>query len=128
MSGPIETARAAWGEDLPDWVLCLARECEARSQSQVAAVLGRSAALVSQVIRKKYTARMDAIEDLVRGHFMNGKVECPSLGLIPTHECREWRIKSRRAGTSNMLRVRMYRACNHCPRNQTSKTEGDSNV
>lgn len=124
MSGPVEIARAAWGEGLPDWVLCLARECASRSQRLVADDLGRSAALVSQVLRNKYSGSMSAVEELVRGHFMDGTIECPALGLIRSHECQGWRAKSRRAGTSNMLRVQMYRACNHCPRNQKDKADG----
>lgn len=56
MSGPVETAAKAWGDAMPDWVAALARECAATSQNKVAARLGRSAALVSQVLRNNYKA------------------------------------------------------------------------
>lgn len=124
MSGPVEVARSAWGADAPEWIIRLARECAARSQRQVADEIGRSAALVSQVLRGKYTGDMVAVEDLVRGHFMAGTIECPALGLIRAHECQDWRAKARRAASNNMLRVRMYRACNHCPRNRKGEPNG----
>ena len=49
-----ETARAAWGAAIPDWIETLARECDLTSQNQVARRLGRSASLVSNVLRNKY--------------------------------------------------------------------------
>ena len=63
-------------------------------------------------------------EDCVRGVFMNGTVECPALGSIPSNECHDWRKKSRQFGNANMLRVRMFRACNHCPRNMKEAKDG----
>lgn len=117
MSSPIEIIETSWPEPVPDWVRVLATECAAASQNQVATRLGRSAALISQVLRNKYRGDMAAVEELVRGKFMNATIACPALGDIPSHECQGWRAKSRTVGTANSLRVRMYRACNKCPRN-----------
>lgn len=116
MSGPVEIAREAWGDDLPDWVAALARECAATSQSKVAARLGRSAALVSQVLRRKYAADLAGVEQVFRGVFEHLTVECPSLGTIPANVCRDWQLKAVRFVNVNSERVRMYRACNSCPR------------
>lgn len=116
MSGPVEIAREAWGEDLPDWVAALARECAATSQNKVAARLGRSAALVSQVLRRKYAADLAGVEQVFRGVFEHLTVECPSLGTIPANVCRDWQLKAARFVNVNSERVRMYRACNSCPR------------
>ena len=82
----LENARAAWGDELPEWVAQLASECETTSQNRVAGRLGRSAAVVSQVIRRKYPGDMGAVEQLVRGVFLNGTLECPELGVLPSHE------------------------------------------
>lgn len=117
MSDPMTTVRAAWGAEVPDWVVCLANECAASSQRRVAARLERSGALVNQVLKNKYEGDLSAVEDRVRGVFMNATVDCPALGAIPANVCQDWRAKARRFGNANMLRVRMFRACTHCPRN-----------
>lgn len=117
MSGPMDIARGAWGAALPDWVERLARECAEASQVSVAAAIGRSPALVSQVLRRKYPGDLGAVEEAVRGAFMGAQVTCPALGPIATHECQDWQRKARRFVNVNALRVRMYRACHHCPRN-----------
>ncbi len=116
MSGPVEIARAAWGDAMPDWVAALARECAATSQNRVAARMGRSAALVSQVLRNKYAADLVGVEQVFRGVFENLTVECPSLGTIPANVCRDWQRKAGRFVNVNSERVRMYRACHACPR------------
>lgn len=116
MSDPINIARAAWGADIPDWVQRLAQECASSSQNKVAVHLGRSAALVSNVLRGKYKGDMGAVEDVVRGRFMRATVLCPALGEISTATCRDWMALSRSYGNETSERVRMYRACRACPR------------
>lgn len=123
MSGPVDVARAAWGDALPDWVERLALQCAASSQNKVAKRLGRSGALVSQVLRNKYPGDLAKIEELFRGHFMAETVRCPELGTLPLHECHDWMAKARHFQSTNTLRVRMYRACKRCPR--FTKGEGD---
>ncbi|WP_413874136.1 hypothetical protein [Albidovulum sp.] len=117
MSAPVEKARAAWGPAIPEWVEALAVECGATSQNRVAAAIGRSASLVSLVLANRYAGDLAAVEELFNGVFRAARVECPALGTIPANECRRWREKSRRFVNVNALRVRMYRACAHCPRN-----------
>lgn len=116
MSAPVETARQHWGTELPDWVEVLAGACQRTSQTRVAALIDRSPAVVSQVLRRKYPGDMAALEDLVRGALMAGTVACPALGNLPSNECRGWMAKARSFGNTNALRVRMYRACRACPR------------
>lgn len=118
MSGPLDIARAAWGEDLPDWVETLAIECGKTSQSRVAKKLGRSASLVSQVLNRKYGGELTAIEERFRGVFDHCTLACPALGTMPLQDCQDWRAKARVFQTGNPLRVRMYRACLSCPRNR----------
>lgn len=116
MRGSLEIARDHWGMDMPDWVEALARACAASSQNKVAAKLDRSASLVSNVLRNRYSGNMRAFEELVRGVYLAETVACPALGALPLHECSAWRAKARSFRNTNTLRVRMYRACHTCPR------------
>lgn len=111
----IETAREAWGAELPDWVEVLALECDRTSQNKAAQRIGYAAAAVSTILRRKYGARTDAIEDTVRGCLMRETLACPALGDIGRDECRKWRRKAGAFQNVNSKHVMMYRACNHCP-------------
>ncbi len=112
----LNTARLAWGEDLPDWVEALAIECGRTSQSAVAKALQRSAAFVNQVLARKYTADTARIEERVRGTFLNAVLICPALGELPLQDCQDWRGKAGHFALGNPMRTRMFRACNRCPR------------
>lgn len=118
MSDLLESVREAWEGQQPDWIEALARACAAASQAKVAKELGRSGALVSQVLRARYPGDLAAVEDLVRGRYMNGTVPCPAQGELPTHLCRLWRDRSRTFSGHNAEWVRMHRACTRCPRNR----------
>ena len=124
---PMDVAREAWGDELPDWVAALASECALTSQSKVAARLDRSAAVISQVLRRSYGAAMDRIEERVRGVLMNSSVACPGLGQIPMQACQDWRAKAGTFAVGNPTRLRMYHACNRCPRMKTEvKNDADT--
>lgn len=116
MKGPVAIARASWGTAMPDWVSLLAEKCEASSQNRVARELGRSASLVSAVLRAKYLGDYAAVADVVRGVYACATVDCPQLGTIPANACQDWRLKARSFASVNSLRVDMYRACHRCPR------------
>lgn len=115
---PLQVAEEAWGPDMPDWVRALAVECmrPGATQRAVAEKLGRTGAVVTQVLRRTYGAAYDRIEERVRGVFMDGRVECPSLGEVALQECQDWREKARVFSAGNPLRSRMFRACRACPR------------
>lgn len=117
MMGPVETASKAWGADIPEWVERLAFECGATSQNKVAKRIKRSAAMVSQVLHRKYPGDLSAVEELVKGVFMAEIIDCPAMGNIPANECQDWRLKSHQFINVNATRVRMFRACNRCDRN-----------
>lgn len=123
MSGPLDTARAAWGNAIPDWIEILAVECGRTSQRVVSEKLGRSTAVISQVLSKKYPADMKRIEERVRGVFLDAVVPCPAMGEMPLQTCQDWREKARTFALGNPTRVLMYRACNTCPRNQKEASE-----
>ena len=102
------------GEERPDWVVELARQCELSSQRKVARRLGVSAAVVSQVLKEKYPGDLAGVEARVRGAFMASVVDCPVLGELPSDQCQAWQRKPFAA--TNPLRVQVYRACRDgCP-------------
>lgn len=125
MSGALtalEKTQAAWGGDLPDWlvILCQAIDQPGQSQAKVAAVIGYSPSAVSCVLANRYRAPLGGIEQAVRGRLMGARVDCPGLGeLITTADCLEWQGKQ--VSTSNPLCVRMRRACRDCPNSRRAK-------
>lgn len=115
---PLIKAREAWGAALPGWVEVLAVECGRSSANKVAKVLDYTPAVISQVLGNKYPASTDRLEERVRGIFLDAKVACPARGDMPLQECQDWRDKAPRFVLGNPERVRMYRACNKCPRHK----------
>jgi hypothetical protein len=120
-AGPLDVARAAWGDPLPEWIETLALACAQTSQAQVAKQLDRSAALISQLLRNKYPGDVVGLRERVMGVFMDGRVACPSLGEIAAQVCQDHRARSGTMELGNPLRRRMFRACNACPRNPKTK-------
>ena len=74
------TARAAYGRALPDWIEVLALQCGRSSQRAVAEALGRSTAVVSQVLSNKYTADKTRIEERGARHLSERHAGLPRLG------------------------------------------------
>lgn len=104
-------ALAAWGETLPNWVRELAVQCDqAASMNKVAGRLGlRSKAVVSLIVRNKWTNDTARIEEAVRQAYLAGTVICPVLGEIALAECEA--NQARPFSAANNMRVRLYRAC-----------------
>lgn len=115
MTSPIDTAKAAWGDPLPDWIEVLATQCDETSQAKVANRIGYSGGMVSQLLRKRYKGNLAAVEKAVRGAWMGAKVACPVMGDLPTDACLAWQKKAKRFVPSNRHRARMYQACRSCP-------------
>jgi hypothetical protein len=110
----VAKARAAWGDAQPDWVAIVAEEANRTSVKAVADRIGRSSALVSNVIANKYPGDMAAVEELVRGALMGATVACPVLGEIGLLQCLAEQGKPFSATSS--VRSRLYRACRGgCP-------------
>lgn len=111
----VEIVRESWGNGVPDWVEVLAKACDRSSQNAVAKQLDRSAALVSHVLRARYTGNMAAVEEIVRGALMAETVPCPVLGDIGKQVCAGWRKRARSFSSTNSQTITMYRACHGCP-------------
>lgn len=116
MNKKLLIAQGVWGNGLPDWISVLATECDRASQSQVAKRLNISAAAVSQVISRTYSANLENIEKRVRDVFMNAPVQCPALAQqISSETCLNWRLKSSTKAGSDPFSINMDRACRSCP-------------
>lgn len=116
-------ARMSWGDDIPDWVLGLARECDRSSQNKVAKRMGYSAAALSSIIGNRYKADLEKIESVYRGVFENAHVSCPELGEVRLDVCRDWQKKARNFYAANSQRVRMFHACKGCPLFRTASEQ-----
>lgn len=106
----LNRAETSWGEALPDWVRFLAEQCDATNQKIVAARICYSPALVNRVLGNKYSeGDLSAVEQAVKGAYLNAKVDCPVLGELAAHVCLE---KQRQPyAATNAIRVRLYREC-----------------
>jgi len=116
-------AQDAWGDDLPEWIAVLVRECDCSSQNKVANRLNLSAATVSQVIRKCYLGSYDNVLERVQEIYLNDDVECPPLGLITSEVCLFWRDEVRNGTSIDPMRTLLTRFCRKCPRNVPKSTK-----
>lgn len=93
----------------PAWLLTLREQVADKGQRAVAKEVGYSAAVVSQVLNKKYGGDMSQVERRVRGAYMGETVFCPVLGEVSVNRCLE--IQKQPFASTNPQRVRLYRAC-----------------
>lgn len=117
MTSRMQKAQAAWGH-VPEWVAAIVDECDMPSASQntVSRKLGYSSAVISQVLANRYPGDLDRVEGIVRKNLMKAKVICPAIGEITEIACDQWRDVADNLTSSSPTRVRMFRACNSCPR------------
>jgi hypothetical protein len=113
----MDMARDEWGT-LPDWVQALIEACDASgsSQNKVAKRLGFSAPVISQVLRNEYRGNMHNVEKRVRAIFAPDVVVCPALGTISSADCLDWQDAAAELKSSTPHAVRMFCACQNCPR------------
>lgn len=107
----VDRAVAAWPE-APEWLLTLARECDASSVRRVAADLDVSAALVSRALNNRYHAPLVFLQQKVEGCCFGKDILCPVLGTITGKQCFEER--SRPFSSVNPIRVQLARTCPYC--------------
>ena len=80
------------------------------SQSQIAARLDCSGALVSQVLNGKYAEhRVGTFKEKFEGAFMGYCVECPVVGELARDKCVAF--QNRDFCATNPTRVQLYHAC-----------------
>jgi len=116
-------AARAWGANPPDWIAVLARECDAKTQTQVGLELACSPSAVNAVLARRYPGRLDRFEQKVRGRYMKATLECPVLGEIATHECLANQVQAKRFKATNPLRRELFVACKTCPNREKPKED-----
>ena len=126
MSDRMAIAEEFWDE-IPDWLGALIDACDqpGASQVKVAQRLGRSSGVISEVLRNRYKGDMADFEERVRSVYCASEVTCPALGTITSEDCLMWRDQASDLKTGPMF-VRMYRACNDCPRFAPTQEEADN--
>ena len=93
-----------------DWHQELKRVAKKLSQSQIAARLDCSGALVSQVLNGKYAEhRVVTFREKFEGAFMGYCVECPVVGELARDKCVAF--QNRDFCATNPTRVQLYHAC-----------------
>jgi len=115
----LNTAKAAWTDLMPEWVITLAAECDSTSQAKTAKRIGFSPAVVSLVLQNKYRGNLNNVEKAVRLALMAGTVICPILGEISEADCA--RNQAQPFTSTNSMRVRLYKACRKCEHNETQE-------
>ncbi|RZF83736.1 transcriptional regulator [Pseudoalteromonas sp. CO325X] len=103
-----------------NWLEVLQQEVDTHGLSRVAQKLNMSKATVSQVLKGKYNASTQTIEQKVNGAFMAKEVCCPIIGDIPINVCLDH--QSRKFAATNHIRVQLYKACRgDCPHSRIGK-------
>ena len=111
----IQTVLECWGSGAPEWVNVLASYCDQNSQAQAAHKIGRSASLVNQVLKKRYTGNLSAVQSRVEAAFIDGDVKCPVLGSLSGKKCLNYQSKPYNGG--NHISISLFRSCRKCPHN-----------
>ena len=121
----VATATAAWGEDLPTWVLVLARACDADSQNKAAHKVKYSHAVINQVLKNTYNGDLNKVQKAVEGAYLDTTVDCPGFNQdIPTNRCIAEQRKPLR--TTSPALIKLWRACNGgCEHFINKKGSGD---
>ena len=108
-----DAAHKAWHGAPQDWIVILAEQCDLQGQANVAKRIGMSTSTINEVVRNKYTGRVDNVAAKVRGAFMGATVDCPVLGELATDVC--LKNQKRPFSAANPIRVSLHRACPTCP-------------
>ena len=120
----LEKARAAWGEQPPEWIVVLAEACNAGTQKAVGERIGYSGSTVSQLLSNSYPGDVGYIEQLVRGALMSETVLCPRLKEISRDICLGWQRRPFSTASGNA--VRMFQACRSgCPHSLIKENSND---
>lgn len=90
------------------WLEMLRLQVREKGQRAVAAEIGKSTAVISQVCNEKYPGDMAGIQALVESIYLDKSVLCPVLGHIPWHQCQQ---HQKNHYTGNPQKLRLYRAC-----------------
>jgi len=114
-----QKARAAWGAELPLWILRLARACDSTSQADVARKIELSTAYVSHAINRTDHRSYDPVKQSFELAFNPQPINCPTMGDIDYSACKA--AYTRPFSAANSRRVQQYKACITCSNNRSKK-------
>ncbi len=107
MHDAVATVRQAWGDDAPEWVLDLARECDRTSQRKAGQLIGYTCGTVNQVLKNR--RKHDGLQAVAAAVHKALRASCPVLGDISRDEYLGHRAAL--FNNSNHQRIRLYKAC-----------------
>lgn len=101
---------------MTDWLGILKNHVEQKGSQVVIRELDISATTLSLVLRNKYQASTERIEQRVMAIYgTNGKVNCPVLGEIEPSRCIDHYQRAQAIRTpGNPATIRLYMACRKC--------------
>lgn len=107
--------RSAWREPA-DWLLTLARHCDATSQNQVAKRIGLSSGTISRLIQNRYAGDFEEMRRIVLAKLVDDMVECLAFGAdIRAAQCHDYRRGNRIHDSA--WRALLADTCPVCPHN-----------
>lgn len=83
------------------------------SQTKVADELGVSSAVISTLLKDKYTGNVPLMEQRIRGQYMAETVRCPVQGTLSKRSCLD--NQALPMAFTNPVRAALGRACKTCP-------------
>jgi len=102
------------------WIDILRQQCKTRSQKWAGEQIGYSASVVNQILKGTYKGDISAVEQAVKGAFMNETVDCPVMGEMASHVCLE--NQKQPFSSINPMRVKLFKACRSCRYSNMRKT------
>lgn len=82
------------------------------SQVKVAEELGVSSAVISTLLKDKYTGNVPHMEERIRGKYMGATVICPVMGTLGKNSCLD--NQALPMAFTNPIRAALGRACKKC--------------
>ncbi|WP_333822822.1 transcriptional regulator [Pinisolibacter sp.] len=110
----VAKARAAWGDDLRDFVQAIAESASRIGLKATGQILGYSQSVISQVISNTYAkGNLDRVERAARAHLLGETVQCPGYArIIGADRCRDQ--QKRPFSSSSPMAARLHEACRTC--------------
>lgn len=124
VNSAVNTVYESYSGKPPAWVLSMAEECEKSSQAGFASKIGRSPALVNQVLKNRYAGDLGDVRERVEAILHPSCIDCPILGEITGQLCVANQGKP--YDPSNNLSVRLFVGCRKCPNRITKKGQQDA--
>ena len=84
----------------------------AGKQTTVAAELGVSSPVVSQLLKDKYLGDVVTLAARIRGLYMAETVQCPVMGTLGRNHCLDY--QKRPLAFTNPQRAALFKACKSC--------------